>query len=58
MGLSENFKFVLILDKWFFNNFLVSNSDKCHFMTPRTTNTLPSFKCKKSQSETESPKIF
>ena len=36
----------LILGKWFFNNFLVLNFDKCHFMTIRTPNTLPSFKCK------------
>ena len=36
----------LILDEWFFNNFLVLNSDKCHFMTLETPNTLPNFKCK------------
>ena len=36
----------LILDEWFFNNFLVLNSDKCHFMTLGTSNTLPNFKCK------------
>ena len=36
----------LILDEWFFNNFLALNSDKCHFMTLETPNTLPSFKCK------------
>ena len=36
----------LILDEWFFNNFLVLNSDKCHFMTLGTPNTLPNFKCK------------
>ena len=35
----------LILDEWFFNNFLVLNSDKCHFMALRTPNTLPNFKC-------------
>ena len=36
----------LILEKWFFNNFLTPNSDKCHFMTFVTLNTLPNFKCK------------
>ena len=36
----------LILDEWFFNNFLVLNSDKCHFMTLGTPNTLHNFKCK------------
>ena len=36
----------LILDEWFFNNFLVLNSDKCHFMTLGTPNTLSNFKCK------------
>ena len=36
----------LILDEWFFNNFLVLNSDKCHFMTPGTPNTLTKSKCK------------
>ena len=36
----------LILDEWFINNFLVLNSDKCHFMTLETPNTLPNFKCK------------
>ena len=36
----------LILDEWFFNNFLVLNSDKCHFMALGTPNTLPNFKCK------------
>ena len=36
----------LILDEWFFNNFLVLSSDKCHFMTLGTPNTLPNFKCK------------
>ena len=36
----------LILDEWFFNNFLVLNSNKCHFMTLGTPNTLPNFKCK------------
>ena len=41
--LKNNF---LILDEWFFNNFLVLNSDKCHFMTLGTPNTLPNFKCK------------
>ena len=34
----------LILDEWFFNNFLVPNSDKYHFMTLGTPNTLPNFK--------------
>ena len=34
----------LILHKWFFNNFLVLNSDKCHFVTLGTPNTLPNFK--------------
>ena len=36
----------LVLDKWFFNNFFVLNSEKCHFMTLGTPNALPSFKCK------------
>ena len=36
----------LIVDEWFFNNFLVLNSHKCHFMTLGTPNTLPNFKCK------------
>ena len=36
----------LVLDEWFFNNYLVVNSDKCHFMTLGTPNTLPNFKCK------------
>ena len=36
----------LILDEWFFNNFLILNSHKCHFMTLVTPNTLPNFKCK------------
>ena len=36
----------LILGEWFFNNFLVLNSHKCHFMTLVTPNTLPNFKCK------------
>ena len=35
-----------ILDEWFFNNFLVLSSDKCHFMTLGAPNTLPDFKCK------------
>ena len=35
-----------ILDEWFFNNLLVLNSDKCHFMTLGTPNTLPNFKYK------------
>ena len=35
-----------ILDKLFFNKFFVLNSDKCHFMTLGTPNTLPNFKCK------------
>ena len=36
----------LILDDWFFSNFLVLNFDKCHFMTLGTPNTLPNLKCK------------
>ena len=36
----------LVLDEWFFNNFLVLNSDKCHFMTLGTPNALPRCKCK------------
>ena len=36
----------LILDEWFFNNFLVLNSDKCHFMTVGAPNTIPTFKFK------------
>ena len=36
----------LILDEWFFNNFLFLNSGKCYFMTLGTPNTLPNFKCK------------
>ena len=36
----------LVLDEWFFNNFLVLNSEKRHFMTLGTSTTLPSFKCK------------
>ena len=36
----------LILDEWFFNNFLVLNSGKCHFMTLVILNTFPKFKCK------------
>ena len=36
----------LILDEWFFNNFLVLNSVRCHFMTLGTPNNLPNFKCK------------
>ena len=36
----------LILDEWFFNNFHVLNSGKCHFMTLGTPNTLPNFKFK------------
>ena len=36
----------LILDECFFNNFFVLNSDKCHFMTLGTPNTIPNFKCK------------
>ena len=35
----------LMLDEWFFNNFLVLNPDKCHFMTPGKPYTLPNFKC-------------
>ena len=34
------------LDKLFFNKFFVLNSDKCHFMTLGTPNTIPNFKCK------------
>ena len=34
----------LILDEWFFNNFLVLNPEKSHFMTLGTPNTLPSLK--------------
>ena len=41
--LQNNF---LILDEWFFSNFLALTSEKCHFMTLRTPNTLPKFKCK------------
>ena len=37
---------LLISDKWFFKNFLVINSGKCHFMTLGAPNTLPNFKCK------------
>ena len=37
---------ILILDKWFFNNLLVLNSDKCYFMTLVTPNALRNFKCK------------
>ena len=36
----------LISNEWFFNNFLVLNSDKYHFMILRTANTLPNFKCR------------
>ena len=36
----------LILDKWFFNNFLVLNSYKRNFTTLGTPNILPNFKCK------------
>ena len=39
----------LILDEWFFNNFLVLNSDKCHFMTLGTSNA-------QEQSRTVPPK--
>ena len=43
--LSKNFlNDFLILEKWFFNNFLVLNSDKCHFVTLWTPNTLANFK--------------
>ena len=35
----------LTLDEWFFNNFLVLNFDKCHFMARGTPNNLPNFKC-------------
>ena len=33
----------VIFGEWFFNNFLVLNSDKCHFMTLGTTNNLTNF---------------
>ena len=36
----------LISNEWFFNNFLVLDSDKYHFMILRTANTLPNFKCR------------
>ena len=36
----------LILDIRFFNNSLVLNSGKCHFMTLGTPNSIPNFKCK------------
>ena len=36
----------LILDEWFFNNFLRLNFDKCHFLTLGTPNYLPNFKRK------------
>ena len=36
----------LIVNEWFFNNFLVLNSEKCHFMTLGTPTTIPNFKCK------------
>ena len=36
----------LILDEWFFNNFLILNFDKCHFLTLGTPDFLPNFKCK------------
>ena len=43
--LSKNFlNDFLILEKWFFNNFLVLNPDKCHFVTLWTPNTLANFK--------------
>ena len=35
-----------ILDEWFFNNFLVLSTDKCHFMTLGTPITLRNFKYK------------
>ena len=40
-----------ILDKLFFNKFFVLNSDKCHFMTLGTPNTLPNFKCKNTTTK-------
>ena len=46
----------LILDKWFFNNFLVLNSEKCHFMTLGTPNTFPTLNVQISQSITVPPK--
>ena len=36
----------LILDEWFFNIFLVLNSNKCHFMAIGPPNTLPDVKRK------------
>ena len=36
----------LVSDEWFFNNFLVLNSDKCPFLTLGAPNTLPNIKCK------------
>ena len=36
---------MLILDEWFFKNFLALNSNKCHFTALGTPNTLPNFKC-------------
>ena len=44
------------LAEWFFNNFLVLNSDKCHFMTLGTPNTLPNFKCKNITIKTSASK--
>ena len=35
----------LILHEWVFNNFLILNPNKCHFMTLGTPNKLPKFKC-------------
>ena len=36
----------LTLDEWFFNNFLVLSSDEYYFVTLKTPNTFPNFKCK------------
>ena len=36
----------LFLHKWFFNKFLVLNSDKCHFMSVGAPDTIPTFKFK------------
>ena len=46
----------LILDEWFFNNFHVLNSGKCHFMTLGTPNTYLTLNLKILQSRTVSPK--
>ena len=36
---------LLILDEWVFNNFLVLNPKKYHFMSLATPNKLSNFKC-------------